>query len=304
MKFRYAMRLFVYSILWMILLSCQDDDLLAVEGPNTKSYIFLGHTYDWQRADRVDPRIEKLDLSIYDNIWLGGDICASTTKNIETFDYLESLFHISASTTYWAIGNHDIRAGNPERITQATGRDLYYTHHADGITYLVLNSILNDTLFNGDCDYIEGQFNMIQHTLDTLNESTHLVFLMHYVLWLNCEEDMDVGQAANADASWLGLSCVPFNQFSRAIYPRLIDIQNAGTQVVVISGDGGQYGKKYEYTTSEGIEFYISGINNSIDMTNDFLVDKFNTNPDSVLIFTHDLQNKSLQGSFYKLNDL
>ena len=115
---------------------------------------------------------------------------------------------------------------------------------------------------------------------------------------------MRVGQQANADASWVNLSCTPLNQFVWSLYPKLIDVQNRGVQVVVISGDGGQYGKKYAYQSPDGIEFYISGVNNSFDMSIENLVDKFNTNPDSVLIFTHDLAQKRLHANFHKLTDL
>ena len=115
---------------------------------------------------------------------------------------------------------------------------------------------------------------------------------------------MHDNSAENANASWISLTCERGNQFQNIIYPDLVAVQQRGIQVTIISGDSGQYGKKYAYTASSGVQFYMSGINNSFDMNNIELVDRFNTNPDSILIFSHNLETQELVGKFYELNDL
>ena len=289
--------------------SCQHDPFIPeveVEMPHTeKQYIFLGHTYDHQRGnDKVDLRIEGLDLNSFDEIWLGGDVCSATTRERNTLTYLDQLFNLASNNTHWAVGNHDIRDGNAHWIAEFTNRPMHYTHHESDITRIIINSTIKDAVHDFDCEHIDGQIEMIKNVCDTINESSHMILLMHYVLWLDCEDGMYEKSAQNANASWLSLTCDRNNQFQHIIYPDLIEVQRRGIQVIVISGDSGQYGKKYEYTTADGIQFYMSGINNSFNMDNETLVEKYNTSTDSVLIFHHDLEKQELIGQFYELNDL
>ena len=288
--------------------SCSTDDGGASTPPpidTEREYLFLGHIYDHHRANNlVDERIENLNLDPYDEIWLGGDVCSATTQMQATLTYLDDIFDLSAPTTHWATGNHDIRYGRPEWIEAATKRPLYYSHHQNGITRIVMNTNIRDTLFREDCDYVNGQVDMIDQVLDTIGQSSHLIILMHFIMWLDCEEGMEENSAHNANASYISLTCEPGNQFHWYLYPRLQEVQSRGVQVIVVSGDSGQYGKKYEYTTQDGIQFFMSGINNSINMENPVLVERFNTDPDSILIFHHDLESRELLGKFYKLNDL
>ena len=297
--------LFIVSI--SSLCSCEHEylDTEKSRSSNERRYLFLGHTYDHSRADNlVDARIEKLNLQAYDELWLGGDLCSATTKVKSTLAYLDDLFDLASSCTMWAVGNHDIRNGNTQWITEKTQRPLHYVQQGSGITRIVINSTIKDSILDNSCSHIDGQVNMIKNVCDTISTSSHLILLMHYVLWLNCEPDMQAGSAENADASWLSLRCDDGNQFQHVLYPDLIKVQDRGIQVIVISGDSGQYGKKYEYVAPSGIQFFMSGINNSFDMSNEVLVDRYNTNPDSVLIFEHNIERRELIGSFHELNEL
>ncbi len=269
-------------------------------------YIFLGHTYDWKNANgnRVDPRIEAIDRLAYDGIWLGGDLCGSTTRFHATLTYLDGLFDLSSNNTHWAVGNHDVKQGNLNWISDFTKRPLYYTKSTDGVTYLVINTTIYTADYGGTCQETESQYQLIQQTLDTIQHSNHLVLLMHHMIWGDCESDMNAERAANSNGNWISLRCEPGFQFSKSVYPRLVEIQERGVQVKVISGDGGQYGKKYHYVAPSGIEFFISGINNSFDMSNENLVKKFNTNPDSILIFEHNLIDQSLRPKFIRVEEL
>ena len=67
---------FVVSIFYV--LNAQTD---------TTKYLFLGHIYQFYTAgDKVDERIEQMDLSGYDGIWLGGDVCSESLINYSTLE--------------------------------------------------------------------------------------------------------------------------------------------------------------------------------------------------------------------------
>ena len=105
-------------------------------------YLFLGHGYDWRQNNRVDPRIPYLPLNTYTGIWLGGDVCARSSKEPATLRYLDTLFHLSDSRTHWALGNHDLLEGDEARIRAVTHRPSYYTVFQDGLCLVVLNTNL------------------------------------------------------------------------------------------------------------------------------------------------------------------
>ncbi|MFK7810360.1 MAG: hypothetical protein AB8F74_21325 [Saprospiraceae bacterium] len=293
---------FTISILFLLLLSsCQKDQ--------TKDYLFIGHSYNWQApgGDRVDPRVEALDLDAYDQIWLGGDICGRTSQKASTLDYLDDLFGISQNRTLWAIGNHDIKSGTPSLISKKTKRPFSYSQHRDGITYLVLNTNtghpqLPDMDSSKICDALHQQFSLLKNIADTIQASSHLVVLHHHSL---LTKNLVNGQKDLLDkwhfiAAYLKMSCTPHGTFEKLYYPLLTKIQQKGTQVVLIGGDLGQRAKRFEFQSKEGIWFLGSGINNSMKKEN---VPKYvtNHNPDSILVFQHDLKEETLKWEFREL---
>lgn len=230
---------------------------------NKKGILFLGHTYQWHTAsDKVDERIERLDLSGYEQLWLGGDMCSETTEKKETLDYLDDLFDLGAPTTLWALGNHDYRNGNHDWIREKTGRDLHYVQNFEGMTVIVTNTSYHQT---EECAQKEAQMEMIRRTCDTVSAASHLIFLSHMLTWTDVDPDMDAKNVANADKSWMPLICEVRSQFQRSVYPWLLQVQERGIQVVVIAGDVGQKDKYYQYQTSDGVWFLASGINNSFE---------------------------------------
>lgn len=66
----------------------------------------------------MDPRIENIDLSKFDMIWLGGDLMQNTSADDTTMNYVENIFHVSHENTLWALGNHDYI--DPELISSYT----------------------------------------------------------------------------------------------------------------------------------------------------------------------------------------
>ena len=130
--------------------------------------------------------------------------------------------------------------------------------------------------------------------------------MMHLVAWGNIGPGMNTKRHANAESTWYPWSCDHnVRRFKDVFYPHLLEVQKRGIDVLVISGDGGQRSKKYHYTTDEGMQFFISGINNSlVESSAPQFHGIFNWNPDSVLIFYHNEQLRQLDWEFRQLNEL
>lgn len=283
----------------MFILACEnDDDQIAPEIPCSTNckYLYLGHINEKHNA--VDRRIEQVDLSKYDQIWLGGDICSETTKEESTVDYVDSLFHLSSKNTHWSVGNHDVRNGNTEWITARTGRDLYYSEHKDGLTFLVLNTVYYNS---DDCPGLEVQTAFIQSVCDTISASSHLIVLMHNVVWGYLEGVGDAAEFANANASWIPFVCSPPTPFNLAVYPELVEVQQRGVQVICIAGDMGQVRTTYEFTSNEGVTFIGSGITSDRPYNEQWPT---HGKRDSVLILNHDLVDRNLTWDFIDIDDI
>lgn len=292
--------LFKYSFLVTFLIlfpRCKDDDLPLPEECDTFcNYLFLGHIYEEQNA--VDQRIESADLSGYSQIWLGGDICSETTKEESTLEYLDQLFELGSDQTHWALGNHDIRNGNLEWITSRTGRETYYTHYFNGITLLVLNTNYIDS---NDCALMEAQTDLIQSVCDTISASSHLVILMHNVVWGAENGVISSSAYANVNLSWIPFECSPPKRFMEVAYPNLLKVQERGISVLCIAGDMGQVAGTYSGINDAGIVFLASGITSETAWNEQWPTAG---KRDSVLVLTHDLLGKKLSWEFIDIDDI
>ena len=273
------------------------------------TYLVLGHIYQWGSPhdnNRVDHRLEGVDFSRYAGILLGGDICTETTKYESTVEYLDNLFDLQSEGTMWSLGNHDARNGNSHWITERTERPLFYTAFSNNVQWLILNSPFDVDPDNPDpCVDMAEQWDLITTVLDTVAHADNLVILMHYAIWGNVErEGMRTAQFANAEKSWVNLVCDSIKRFETHVYPLLLDVAERGIRISVISGDGGQKSKRYSYRTAEGIDFFITGINNSIDTLEYPAGTKFNFNPDSVLELKIDDATGILESEFIPLSKI
>jgi len=279
-----------------LLLSCESE---APNPIDKKGILFLGHTYRWHTAsDKVDERIERLDLRGYEQLWLGGDMCSETTQKKATLDYLDRLFDLGSPATLWALGNHDYRNGNHDWIREKTGRELHYVQSFPGMKVMVMNTSYHVT---EECTQKEAQMEMIRNTCRTVSGVSHLVLISHMLTWTDVDPDMDAKNVANSDKAWLPLSCAGGSQFQRSIYPLLLEVQERGIQVMVIAGDVGQKDKFYEYQTKEGVWFLASGINNSFeqDLEKRALLPK-----DRLLYLEYDHSTRLLTWEFPVLDEL
>ena len=286
-----------YFFLILILLfsaySCSRE-IESDENKEKKEYIFLGHIYRWHKTDKVDKRIEKIDFSKYDKILLGGDLCVASSTNYSTLTYLDKLFDLSSENTYWTIGNHDLYEGHPDRIKEFTGRDLFYAEFSAGFTIFNLNTRLDESSLN-------KQYNLFNNVCDTIENSSHLMMIMHNVVWDSVSTDFDADEFANGNYAQWHSRTVPFDFFYHSMYPKLVEVQNKGIQVMCISGDLGQRETKYfEFESKEGIQFLASGINNSVTADRERLS---KLPPDHILVLEHNTTEKTIGWKFYNLDE-
>lgn len=289
------------------MVGCMKDELAPVDLPRT--FIFLGHPYDWYYDDRVDPRLELLDFRQFDGVWLGGDVCAKTSNRIETLDYLDGLFDLKSPNTHWAWGNHDLKEGDESRLREATERPDYYTHAQDGLQVIVLNTNLFwHNAWNPpqeDCDRKAAQVTWLRHVLDTVAAASHIVILHHHGILneLKTAADATLQKPDNITGLPVRPDCRVDGNLTEEIYPALVRLQQQGTSVTLIGGDVGMVSKGYAYQTAEGITLLGSGINNSLDM--EFPPSYVqNFNPDTVLLVNHYPSTQRLTWQFERLNDV
>jgi hypothetical protein len=270
---------------------------MSAQPADTLTYAFFGHTYDWSASgDRVDFRIEQLDLTQFDRIWLGGDICSETSLNYSTINYLDTLFDLGKPGNHWALGNHDNRNGNMEWIEKFTKRPSYYSHSENGITTIVMNGSLSPL----DCENLNKQYKMIKSVCDTIN-SGYLIFLVGPGIY------SDVPNVANPDTyghsklkNWLANCYDDTTTYLNTIYPMLVNAENRGVEVLHIMGDVGAGPKSYYATSSDGVEYFGSGINNTFNVVMGVPI----VAPDLILVFKHALSTNQLTWEFIELNDL
>lgn len=262
---------FLVPLLFPVVVLAQNDTL---------TYIFLGHTYQFYTAgDKVDERFKSLDLSEFDGVWHGGDLCSESLMNYSTLMYIDSIFNLTAPNTHWALGNHDSRNPNWIWLEELTGKKTYYTSHFKGITYIILNTSLTPY----DCEQLNDQYQMIVNVCDTIQKSSHLVLLMHHGLWEGVPGLPSPYSYAQSNLIHYNFNCYDVEStFVREIYPRLVEVKKRGIEVISILGDMGA--KKIDYTSSDGLHFLGTGLNKSKYQNPE---DRANSPQDWVIIFKH-----------------
>lgn len=288
-------RITTILIIITTLAACKKTEFIEtdVDVKLTKDYVFLGHTY--LSNDVIDPRVAALDYTKYDQIWLGGDICSETTENQATLDMLDEQFDLSSETTHWTLGNHDIRNGNVQWITDKTKRPTYYTTNFNGITLMVLNSMF----FYGGYDTlnVNQQFEMIQNVCDTIQQSSHLILMTHHMVWNVVVPGSRY--LANLDRSDTYFNLNPTQYYHQCVYPLLEQVETRGVDVIHICGDFGQKSAKQEAITASGVQYLGSGITSNSNYHSTFPTHGI---PDSILIFHHNIIERDLTWEFVQLD--
>lgn len=285
--------LFFVALLFIV----STDSTLCAQSKDTLTYAFFGHIYQWgSGGNKVDSRIEKMDLNRFDRIWLGGDLCSEASLDYSTITYLDSLFDLSKPENHWALGNHDTRNGNIEWITDATERPTYYAYSKNGITTIVMNGNISPL----DCENLNEQYKIIKNVCDTISKG-YLIFLSHHGLFSNVPGIPNPSQFGHSYLkNWMANCDADSADYINTIYPLLIDVKKKGVEVIHIMGDVGANKKSFEGKSDDGIVYLGSGINNSFNFSRGIPI----KSPDLVLIFKHVVSENKLMWSFEELNDL
>lgn len=295
-------RFLLCSLLLFFLWNCHSEQ------DETKQYLFLGHSYNWHNPYKIDPRLEKFDFQKFDQVWLGGDVCAQTSEKESTLQYLDSLFDLDSDRLHWAIGNHDLKEGDLNLITRYTKRPDFYTTWVDGICLMVLNTNLfwfyDSAPPAVDCEKKEAQLAMIETVLDTIKDASHLVILHHHALLNKLKEDGqgNVSKVFNINPLTIRPGCDSTILLTSWLYPRLKQIQAKDISVILIGGDFGMRAKEFAFQTQEGIWLLGSGINNSVPLSQ---VPAYVTSldPDKILMLEHRPGRRELSWSFVLLDE-
>ncbi len=255
---------------------------------NVVEYIFLGHTAQSGAPNNIDFRAEALDYSKYEGVWHGGDICTTTLLEYSTIQYLDNIFGLSNPESHWSMGNHDWRIGNIEWYKEITNRNTYYAYCSNSITRIVINTNIVPT----NCEMLDDQYEMISNVCDTISESGYLVLIPHHGLWRGVQNIPAPISVGHSDLVYWNSNCYDVNStFVNTIYPKLVDAQNRGVQVIYLYGDMGAQRKKFDATTDDGIHFLGCGLHS-------------NEPEDNVLIFRYDQDLKELGYQFHNLDSL
>lgn len=260
---------------------------------DTLKYIFIGHPKLKRNGlDKVDPRVEALDLSVYDRVWLGGDITDESNLYYSNLEYIDSLFDVSNPSNHWAFGNHDLRNFNTDWLTEITGKRTFYTHHEKGITTIVLNFAIAPT----NCELLNEQYNLIKSVCDTITNSSHLILMSHFCVWENVPGIRRSSLYAHFNLKkWISNCTDKPGDFAYTIYPMLTAVKNRGVEVINIIGDSGSFQKGISMVSSDSIHFIASGIQPNTQPV---------YGPDKLLIFKHIPNQRKLTWDFHVLDSL
>lgn len=246
-------------------------------------YLHIAHTRT-NANPSMDMVAESIDYSIYDMLWLGGDMALSTSIDEPTMRHVDSIYDVGNENTLWALGNHDY--ADLDRIQAYTGRPPYYVYDKNNITFLVLDS--QDSLSS-----ITGQQKeLFRSVTDTITESSHLVLLHHKLIWMygNAYLQSQIPYISNGSFGDC-FSCINPNNFYTEIYPELLKVKERGIEVICIAGDIGFRRSEFEYLTLEGIQFLASGI-------------EAGKENNKALLLTHDLNDQTLSWEYKLLSQL
>lgn len=278
------------SLIFLAIILIQGCGFDAPLPGEKQEIIFLGHIY--QKRNRFDRRLEKVNYNRYDQIWLGGDLCSETTEEKSTLNYLNKHFRLDDPGTHWAPGNHDTRNGNTDWITEYTERELFYVHSDQGLTIMVLNTTFDTT----ECQLSAMQDAMITTLLDTIEKSSHLVILSHHTIWGDAITGINMWETANANKPQWESLCGTGTRFIPYLEPRLRQVQDRGVQVICLAGDFGQQATSFEYLSDGGIWYLGAGLNKGKSQEID--------PDDMVIVFHFDPVAGSLNWDFIRVDNL
>ena len=263
--------------------SCVKDKMLPAPKPVVKTYLHIAHT----RANNnyeIDETAARINYSMFDMVWLGGDLEYLTSKNDSSVAYINSIFDVESPNTLWSLGNHDYT--NIDLISKYTNRPSFYTFNTNGITFVVLDTQYDKSKISG------LQLEMFNKVTDTIEKSSHLIVLLHKLIWMYGNDSLqpiisDISNGQLGDCFY----CINPNNFYEDLYPELLKVKQRGIEVLCISGDIGLKINKFEYVSPEGIFFMASGIKEGRD-------------DNMALLFKHNVTYRQLTWKYVLISDL
>ncbi len=279
---------FTFGFLFLSIVNAVSQDTLK--------YLFLGHTY--RGPYLVDTRVEFLDKTKYEYIWLGGDICSDTFLDYQSFGYLDTLLRISNPHHYWSLGNHDARNGNVDWFTEFTGKKTYYADFFPNISAFVFDTNITPA----DCENLDAQYNEFSNLCDTIQNSSHLLLFFHWGVWVDVPGIPQPSSYCHSNLRYWNGNCDSVNtNFAQVIYPQLVEVQNRGVDVICIMGDMGASYKTVNFMSTDGVKFLGCGLNNHLIYDPN---ERYKNQNDRVLVFSHVLEENRLSYQFLDLDSL
>ena len=272
----------------LLLFSCQKENNFKND---TYQYLYISHIRADEEYYDVNETITEIDFSNYDLLILGGDISKAPLKKEEYTKYLDSIFDFGSKNTLWVLGNHgywSINQNYDEKLDlyeKYTKRKSYYSYTKNGITFVVLDTQMDNTKITGN------QLDMLTNITDTISKSSHLVILHHKLFWLTDNGFLQSLKATSNPPMGDCFDCLNPNNFYDDVYPLLQKVRKKGVEVVCIGGDSGLSRSKFLYKTTDNITFIANGIKG---------YDAF-FNKNYVLVINHDAKNKTLTFDFQGL---
>jgi hypothetical protein len=267
--------------------SCAKDDLVEVDidiakDKIGKKYLHISHT-----RKSVNPEIDdvaaNIDYSLFDMLFLGGDLAHLTSADASTMGSIDAIFDFGNPNTLWTMGNHDY--SDLSLLTSFTHRPTYYSYTNNGICFLVLDT--QDSMSN----IIGAQKELFNKVVDTIQSCSHLVILHHKLIQIYGNPVLEPLEwtIPNANIGQISWQINP-NNFYTDLYPKLEIVEQRGVEVICVAGDLGFKATEFEYETPEGIHFLGSGINAG-------------ASGNKALLFFHNEEERTLSWEFRLLTE-
>ncbi len=239
--------LFIALLSIMLIISCKR----TIE----KQYLFLAHTRTLDTFPQgMDERLLHIAYDKYDLLLLGGDITEETSKKRATMKYVDKVFNLSSPRTHWALGNHD--NADTALVREFTQKPITYSFHQDGITWAILYT---QEEIDWKCYITDTQLEMLKNITDTIQQSSHLILMMHKAIWLRDNPEL-AAYTGKGRYNWACNYTITRSNWAEDILPRLRNVQKRGIQVICLAGDFGNNVQQFAVSTSEGIQYLGCGI--------------------------------------------
>ncbi len=179
----------------------------------------------------------------------------------------------------------------------------------DAISVLVLCTLVEHDMLRDSCQWKKRQGDFLHQQLDQLTMDTNkqaVVIFTHNTVWSSCEPEFaDMGRIGNQASAWMNFYCDRPSVFRSEYFPKIKKLKESGKHVIFVAGDGGQYDKTFYHKSALDIEYYVTGINNTVlESNNRELKERFNTNPDSILLLSILNKYPYLEGKFKSLSEI